>query len=483
MKKCISVLLLFILCNTISAQLPADSIKAIIKKAVNDKRSKSIIIGIIDISGRKIYSEGIISDKNPVKPDENTIYEIGSITKIFTSLALADMYLKKELDLNDPISKYLPESVHSPVRNGKEITFLNLATHRAVFPRFPFNTDPKDLDEPYADYTEKKLFEYISNFKPDMDFNSRWRYSNTGYGLLGNILTSVSKKKNYEALITENITIPLHMNSTVIHLTPELKKNMADGYSEYGKPVNPLQLSSIEGAGAFRSNVNDMLTFAGENLGLIKSDLFPVLEFSHIKQARKDGDNSDVTLGWTLWADHGRNILFKDGGTPGFQTFIGIDKNKKNGVVVLSNSNNSVKDIGTYILDQNYKIDPYKYPWKLLDTLRMTVKKSGADAAIVLYKKLKLQKNMEFIFDENQLNYLGHELRREKKQNDAVKIFTLNIEEYPELPLVYESLGELYKRSHRNKKKAIDCFEKARELDSQNPHWDFILGRLKNNKP
>lgn len=482
MRKYINILLLFTLSSTFSAQLPADSIKAIIKEAVNSKRSKSIIIGIIDADGRKIYSEGSISDENPVKPDENTMYEIGSITKIFTSLALADMYLKKELDLNDPISKFLPPNVHSPIRNGKEITLLNLATHRAVFPRYPYNTDPKDLDKPYADYTEKKLFEYVSAFKPDMDFNSRWRYSNVGYGLLGNIITSASKSKNYERLITEKIAIPLCMNSTVITLTPRLKKDMAPGYSEYGKPVNLLDLSSIEAAGAFRSNINDMLTFAGENLGLIPSDFFPVLEFSHLKQAKKDGDNSYVTLGWTLWGDDGKNILFKDGGTPGFQTFIGIDKNKKTGVVILSNSNNTVKDIGTYILDQNYKIDPYKYPWKLLDTLRTTVKKDGADAAIVLYKKLKLGKNPEFIFNENQLNYLGHELRREKKVSEAVKIFTLNIDEYPNLPMVYESLGELYKRNGLTKK-AIFYFEKARELDTQNLHWDFILNKLKNNKP
>jgi CubicO group peptidase (beta-lactamase class C family) len=479
MKKYISIIFVLFSFGRVSAQLSSDSIKAIIKKEVAGKRSKSIIVGIVDANGRKIFSEGVMSDENPVLPDENTIYEIGSITKIFTSMVLADMSLQHKLNLSDPISKFLPKKLKTPTRNGKEITLLNLATHRAVFPRFPYNVDPKDLDKPYADYTEKQLFEYVSNFKPDMDIDSRWRYSNTAYGLLGNILTSVSQKKNYETLIKEEICDPLHMNSTVITLTPELKKKMATGYSEYGKAVNLLDLSAIEGAGAFRSDINDMLTFAAANLGFISSDLFPAMELTHIKQAKKDGNDGYVTLAWTLWNDDGKNILFKDGGTPGFRTFIGIDKKNKFGVVVLSNSNNGVTDIGNHILDPHYKMDPYKYPWKVLDTLRVNVKTSGVESTVILYKKLRAEKNPVFTFDENQLNYLGQELRREKRIADAIKIFELNRDEYPDSTLVYESLGEIYKRSH-HKKKAVQYFEKAQHLDPNNLHWEFIISKLKN---
>lgn len=100
------------------------------------------------------------------------------------------------------------------------------------------------------------------------------------------------------------------------------------------------------------------------------------------------------------------------------------------------------------------------------------------DAAIDLYKKLKALKNPEFIFDEYQLNDLGHELRREKKIADAVKIFELNREEYPTSPIVYESLGELYKRNH-NRKKALPYFEKAQQLEPQNLHWSFMINKLK----
>ena len=164
MKRYLVTTLLLFANYLVCSQIPADSIKAIIKREVAAKRSKSFVVGIIDSNGRQIYSEGIISDRKPIRPDGNTVYEIGSITKVFASVLLAEMSLKKQLNLTDPISKYLPSTVKSPVRNGKEITLLTLSTHRSGMPRFPYNPYPKDIDNPYADYTEEALFEYLSGF-------------------------------------------------------------------------------------------------------------------------------------------------------------------------------------------------------------------------------------------------------------------------------------------------------------------------------
>lgn len=478
MKRYIFSILLLTGTFTAFCQLPADQIKAILKEAVSSKRSKSIIVGIIDSNGRRIYSEGVISDQNPVRPDGNTIYEIGSITKVFTSLILADMSLKGTLNLQDPISKFLPQKVKSPTKNGREITLLNLSTHTATFPRFPYNADPKNIDDPYADYAINKLYEYIAAYQPDIDFGSKWRYSNTAYGLLGNILTSVAHKKNYEALVIDEISKPLKMKSTVVSLTPALLKNTAIGHSESGQPAPFLNLSSLDGAGAFRSNVNDLLTFAAANLGWIPSDLQEAMELTHKSQIKKEAGGIDyATMGWTLWQDKGRNIVFKDGGTPGYRTFIGIDKVKKIAVVVLSGSNNGITDIGSHILDPTSKVNTYRYPWKLLDTLRQTLEKHKTENAILLYQQLKANRVTGLIFDENQLNNLGIELRRNKKTGDAIKIFEFNATEFPNSVLVYESLGDTYK-SIGNKKKAIANFEKARELDPKNPHWNYMLTRL-----
>jgi CubicO group peptidase (beta-lactamase class C family) len=482
MRKYLHLLaFLWMLANTAMAQLPSKEINDIIKTAVDSKRSKSIIIGILDSNGRRFFSEGVIDD-NLRRPDLNTMYEIGSITKVFTALVLADMSLKQQLSLQDPISKFLPKSVKTPNTNGKEISLLDLSIHTSTFPRFPSNVDPKNLDDPYGDYSTNRLLEYVSNYQPDIEIGSQWRYSNTAYGLLGHILTTVSKAKNYEELIKAEICKPLGMHSTVISLTPLLLKNTATGYAEDGKPVAPLNLSAIEGGGAFRSNANDMLTFAAANLGFIQTKLSAAMWLTHTKQIQKERNSTEyATMGWTLWEKDGRKIIYKDGGTPGFRTFIGIDPQHKFAVVVLSNSNNGVTDIGKHVMKPNSPISTYIYRWNLLDTLRGTIKNSGIDAAITLYRTLKTSKQPEYFFDENQLNNLGHELRRSKRIDDAIKIFELNQSEYPNSTLVYESLGEIYKRYQKDRKKALEYFEKAATLEPSNPHWNFIIDKLKEN--
>jgi D-alanyl-D-alanine-carboxypeptidase/D-alanyl-D-alanine-endopeptidase len=477
MKKYIIIAFLFTTAPVVFAQVPIDSIKAIIKREVTNKRSKSIIVGIVDANGRQIVAEGYKSDQNHTLPDGNTIYEIGSITKVFTSLVLADMSIKHQLNLTDPISKFLPKTVKIPVRNGKEISLLSLSTHRSGMPRFPYNVDPKNLEQPYADYTVDKLYEYVSHFEPPFDIDTKWRYSNVAYGLLGNILT-LKAKKDFETLITEEICKPLNLNNTVISLTAKQKSNLATGHAETGTAVGLTDLGAIGPGGSIRSTANDLLTFAEANLGLIKTNLSPAIELTHVLQAKKDGNDTYTTMGWTLVSDDGKNLLFKDGGMPGYCTFLGIDKKNRIGVVVLSNSNNSVSDIGRHILDAQHHVEPYKYPWALLDTIRTTYTTKGTDAAIASYHQLKASNNPSFAFNENQLNYLGVELRKAGKIKEALKFFTLNAQEYPNTTLVYESLGEIYKRN-KNTKMAVENFEKAKKLDPENPHWAYILEQIK----
>jgi D-alanyl-D-alanine-carboxypeptidase/D-alanyl-D-alanine-endopeptidase len=465
--------------NLVFGQVLIEKIKTIIKQEVRNKRSKSIIVGIVDANGRRIFSEGIKSDLDPTLPDGNTIYEIGSITKVFTALLLADMSLKHQVNLNDPISKFLSPYVKTAVKNGKQISLLSLATHRSGMPRFPYNVDPKNLDQPYRDYTVDKLYQYVSTFEPPYDIDSRWRYSNVAYGVLGNILT-LAAKKDYESLIKEEICSRLKMNNTVIRLTTKQYSNLAVGHAETGTPVGLSDLGAIDAGGALRSTVNDLLTFAEANVGLLKTELFPAMELTHVLRAKKDGDDTFTTMGWTLVNEDGQ-LLFKDGGMPGYTTFIAIDKENKTGVVVLSNSNNSVTDIGRSILEPARKINPYKYSWALLDTLRKTTQTKGVDQALELYHHLKESTDSPFVFNENQLNYLGGELRSKRKIKDAIKVFELNVREYPKSPLVYESLGETYRRNGKEKS-SIKYFEKALELDSQNPHWTYLLNKIKGGK-
>lgn len=460
-----------------SGQISVDSIYRIIKNEVAHKRSKSIIVGIVDANGRHIVSAGVLSDRDSRLPDGNTEYEIGSITKVVTGIMMADMSLKKQFKLTDPLLKFLPPGINPVSDRVREITLLNLLTHTSGFPRFPDNSYPKDLENPYADYTLKQLYDYVSRFQPAHVPGSSFQYSNTGYSLLGQVLSKVSGK-DYETLVKEQICGPLKMNNTVITLTPALKKNMAIGHNAYGKPVANWDMPAVAGNGALRSNVNDMLNFVEANLGLLKSDLYPAMELSHVKQLRKGNDNAFITLGWTLFDDNGKQILQKDGSTAGYSSLVGIDKKNKRGIVVLTNSLNQVKDIAYHMLDSTYSLIPYQYKWTLLDTINTIAQQKGADIAIARYEQLKTLKSSGFVFDEYILSAAGDELRKAGKRADAIKMYTFNLKEYPKSTETYEKLTDLLARTGQ-KKRALATYEQLLIIDPQNPHAHWMLKQLK----
>ncbi|HEX6430872.1 MAG TPA: serine hydrolase [Niastella sp.] len=463
-----------------SAQLPVDSISAIINKEVIQKRSASIIVGTIDATGkRQMISAGSFSDKKDVQPDGNTMYEIASVTKVFTSLLLADMVLKKQVNLDDPISKYLPASVNVPIIKGKAITLLHLASHSVGWPRMPDNYDPQNPDNPFADYTIEQLYDYISRSSFDYAPGTWLSYSNPGYGLLGHILSLVAGKP-YETLVKERICAPLGMTNTTIVLTPAQKANLAVGHSEYGAPVQNWDMPAIAGTGALRSNMNDLLTFAAANLGHVKTDLYPAMQLAHVPRISKGKGEGEVTLGWTLEkAKDGDEYLWKDGTTAGYRTIVLLNRTKKTGVVILSNSLNPINDIAYHILYPAASVKPYKYTWAMHDLILETAKRKGVDAAIEEYKTMKATRSPGLVYDPSQLNYVANDLRQAKKMSAAVKILELNAQEYPNNAMVFENLGEAYKRSGK-KKEAIESYEKAVQLDAKNEHAKWMLEKLKN---
>lgn len=459
-------------------QIAADEIQKIIDREVQFKRTPSIVVGTIDATGkRQVVTAGSINDKKEIKPDGNSMYEIGSVNKVFTSLLLADMVLKKQVNLDDPISKYLPASVKVPVVKDKPITLEHLATHSVGWPRMPDNWDPQNPDNPFADYTVEQLYDYISRAQFDYAPGTWFKYSNPGYGLLGNILSIVAGKP-YETLVKERICTPLGLTNTTMILTPDQKPKLAGGHSEYGAPVQSWDLPAIAGTGGLRSNVNDLLTFAAANLGHVKSDLYPAMQLAHIPRIRKGDVGMEVTLGWTLEkAKDGEEFLWKDGTTGGYRAMVLLNRTKKTGVVILSNALNPINDIAYHILYPSIPVKPYKYIWALHDVILETAKKN-VDKAIEEYRTMKTSRSPGLIFDESQLNYVASDLRQAKKMGAAIKILELNTQEYPNSSTAFEALGEAYKRNGK-KKEAIENYEKAVQLDPKNEHAIYILQKLK----
>ena len=365
MKRIRKIITAFILLsfNTNFAVTQTQNIQPFLEQEVANKRTKGIVVGIIDANSRKIFSAGKLSDEDQRKPDANTLFEIASVTKVFTTLLLANANLRNKVRLDDPISKFLPKDVKTPTRNGKEISLLNLATHTSGMPPFPDNYDQQTFDNRY---TVSQMYDYISRFQPEVDFGKKSKYSNTGMALLGDILSLV-EKKNYEKLINEQICKPLKMKSTVFSPTPKLKKNMAVGHDADGQKVGYFnEGTAFNPTGGLRSNVNDLLTFAAAHLGLVKTNLAPAIESVLQKRGRLgnelgyDADiEYDYAMGWNIWTKRGKTIYWKDGTSFGFRAFICLDKVNKKAVVILSNTDNSINDIGLHLIDATYELKPF----------------------------------------------------------------------------------------------------------------------------
>ena len=229
--------------------VPADAeIRKILADRIDTQhQGVGIVVGVIDAHGRRFVSYGV-SDKADGRPvDQRTIFEIGSMSKVFTSLLLADMVQRREVKLDDPVAKYLPAGVKVPERGGRQITLIDLATHTSGLPRLPTNLAPKDPGNPYADYTVAQLYAFLSSYSLPRDIGSQYEYSNLGGGLLGHVL-ALRAGTDYGALVRQSITGPLGMTSTTIALTPEEKARLAIGHDAALARTSNWDIPTLAGA-------------------------------------------------------------------------------------------------------------------------------------------------------------------------------------------------------------------------------------------
>lgn len=351
-NRLISKFLLFVVSPNKSAVQAETEIKKILQERVDkQKKSVGIVVGLVNDQGMKVISYG----KESPQLDGNTLFEIGSITKVFTALLLADMVQHGEVNFTDPIVKFLPSSVKVPTKDDQEITLLHLATHTSGLPRMPNNFAPKDEDNPYADYTVEQMYQFLSNYTLTRDIGAEYEYSNLGAGLLGHIL-ALKAGTDYETLVLKSICEPLKMDSTGIKLSPELQARLTTGHDWAGNAVKNWDIRTLAGAGALRSTANDMLKFLAANLELSESGLSSAIEKTHLVQNQTDIPDLEVGLAWHVSKKYGTEILWHNGGTGGYHSFIGFDKKKHLGVVVLSNSPNDIDDIGLHLLENKYPL-------------------------------------------------------------------------------------------------------------------------------
>jgi serine-type D-Ala-D-Ala carboxypeptidase/endopeptidase len=326
--------------------------KILVERIDTFHQGVGIVVGIIEPKGRRVVAYGALDsgDKRPL--DGNTVFEIGSITKVFTSLLLSDMVQRAQVALTDPISKYLPPEVKVPERGGRLITLEDLSTHTSGLPRLPSNMAPKDPANPYADYSVDQLYQFLSSYTLPRDIGSQFEYSNLGGGLLGHLLARRAGT-DYESLVRSRITEPLGMSNTRITLSPDMKARLAVGHNDKLAAVENWDLPTLPGAGALRSTANDLLDFLAANLAYKESSLNSAMA-AMLRFRRPAGPPGlEIALGWLVAIREGNEIIWHNGGTGGYRSFIGYDLKARIGVVVLSNTETpaGVDDIGMHLLD------------------------------------------------------------------------------------------------------------------------------------
>ena len=354
---------------------PSDAqILAIIKQRVDEKRSAGIVIGILEPDGRmRVVSYG---DAGPGQPalDANTVFEIGSISKVFTSTLLAQMSQEGKVRLDDPVQKYLPAEVTIPARGGKSITLLNLAEQNSGLPRMPDNFHPADAANPYADYSVQQMYDFLSHYQLTRDPGEQFEYSNLGVGLLGHALARAAGT-SYENLVRSRIFVPLGMTHTSITFTPWMKSHLALGHDEQGRVVANWDLPTLAGAGAIRSTTDDMLKFAAANVHPERGPLQQAMALAQRERAAAGGMR--IGLNWlSIHPPGGDTIVWHNGGTGGYRTFIGLQPSRKRAVVVMTNTTGpGADDIGMHLLNSALPLAPRPTPMKQRVAIEL-----GADA-------------------------------------------------------------------------------------------------------
>jgi serine-type D-Ala-D-Ala carboxypeptidase/endopeptidase len=311
---------------------------------------QTLVIGVVDGDNTEVVAFGKLDDGKP--PDRDTVYEIGSITKTFTATLLAQAVLAGRVTLDTPVKQLLPD-FSIPSRNGKEITLGELGTQHSGLPRLPSNMLPTDPANPYADYDVAKLKAFLAGYELPRDPDAAYEYSNLGFGLLGYALAQQAHT-SYDALVEEGVLKPLGMSMSGTAFTDAMRAHLAPGHDVTGNAAKNWDLNALAGAGAVRSTADDMLRYLKANMGI---DASPLAAAMKLAQAPRS-DMPKISRIGLAWMTTPKDIIWHNGGTGGYRSFLGFTADGQHGVVVLTNTAVDVDDLGFATLRADAPLKP-----------------------------------------------------------------------------------------------------------------------------
>jgi CubicO group peptidase (beta-lactamase class C family) len=335
-----------------AASDPPD-LQTLADRFVESELAPGIAIGILDENGRVSTACAgtlVAGGSRPVTPD--TIFEIGSITKVFT-VAIAHLLEQQgDLSLSDPLSMHLPDGVEARTVDGNEILLWHLATHTSGLPREPPGLAPGPT--PFADYDVRKIHDFLAETGPERRPGEQYAYSNLGMILLGDILER-NQESTYPELVRKHILAPLKMTSTSCR--PSASQAGRTARAHQGLTPSPaFDLDGISSVGDLDSSLRDMLTFARANLSDQDGELHDTLRSIQTPSTDPADPNHLRMMTWGLWpTTDGETAICHGGATGGVRSYICLMPERKRAVVVLANSTNATEIInmlGRHLLSE-----------------------------------------------------------------------------------------------------------------------------------
>ena len=330
------------------AILHIDQIRELVDQVVSPMISSGervgILVAIVLPEGIAYQGYGETAKGNGLRPDEDTLFQIASITKTFTALLLAEMVERGTVALNDAVEDLLPSSLAMHESMGRRMTLLDLATHTSGLPSTPDNFVPEDELNPYADYTLEMLYEFLSSYAIGREPGAKYEYSNVGMALLGHVL-ELRAGTGYKDLILDRICGALGLVDTCFALSSDQEQRLAQGYwgewnsSGYThEAVPPWDTGVFAPAGGLFSTGSDMAAYVRANIGYVETDLFQAMEIAHSRSRATNEKGLDVLLAWHAMDSGGSRVIMHHGATYGFNGDVAFVKEDGVGVVLLSNT-------------------------------------------------------------------------------------------------------------------------------------------------
>ena len=332
--------------NALATELDK-KVEAIVQPFMFESKTVALSIGVLKEGKTYFYNYGETKKGNGQLPSSKNLYEIGSITKTFTGILLAKAVTENKIKLNDPVNKFLPKNTPVLKFGIDTLKIVHLSNHTSGLPPLPDNFDTTDLANPYRNYDEKKLLEYLKHASLGRRPGEKFEYCNLAVGLLGYILQKVNKMP-FDKMVTTFITSKAGMTDTKEFLTKKDSALFMQGYDESIFPQSQWDFKALTAAGSLRSSTEDMLKYAALNLKAPDDKMQKAIDLSHT--VTFDAGQQKLGLNWFIQNWGWGQLLFHGGATGGYRSLLAINQKTTNAIIILSNTAVSNDEVGVAIL-------------------------------------------------------------------------------------------------------------------------------------